>query len=148
MNMKNKTSSEQVASHMKEQRECYKALLVKLEDQKKAIDRYDESKLLAIIGEKSDLIDVSQKLEKKIASVLKGIPEVQRKKVIQETGVLRGQIEGLLKKLIALEAVCEEGLNNQKQQVYEQIKDLEKKQKLLKKYGDSGKSMSLFSRNV
>lgn len=133
---------------MKEQKECYKALLLKLGDQKKAIDRYNESRLLAIIEEKKGLIDISQKLEKKISSILNGIPEIHRKKVIQETGALRGQIEGILKKLIVLEAACEEGLNNQKQQIYEQIKDLEKKQKLLKKYGDSGKSTSIFSRNA
>lgn len=145
MNMKNNTPLEMVTSYLQEQKKCYDLLLGKLEEQKNAIDRTDETRLMAIIKEKDLLIETTQKLEEKIGGVFERISESERKRLVEETLALRGQIESILKKLVALETACEEILNIEKIYTRNQIKELQQKKNVFKGYGRPGGDTSWFS---
>ena len=133
--MKDKAVLELLASYMREQGKCYDALLIKLEEQKKAIVRTDDARLKAIIEEKGDLIAVTHKLEEKVGGVLKALSEGERNRAIEETALLRGQLENSLKRLIALETACEDILNIEKIHTHNLIKELQQKKNVVKGYG-------------
>ena len=146
--MKNTSPLDQVTSGLLEQQKCYDLILEKMEEQKKAIGLADEKRLLAIIAENDALIVATQKQEEKIRSVFKDISEDERNNIIKATATLREQIEIILKKLIALEKACEEKLNDEKAHIHEQIKALQQKTGVLKKYGKPGEEMSWFSKKA
>lgn len=146
--MKNKTPLEEIVSCLQEQQKCYDALLEKLEDQKKAIGLADETRLLAIIAEKDVLIGTTRKLEEKVAATFKGVPEAGRNNILKATAQSRDRIDTVLKKLIALENACEETLNKEKTRIHEQIKELQQKNSVLKRYGKPGEGTSWFSKKA
>lgn len=143
--MKNETPLKLVTSYLQEQKKCYDMLLIKLEDQKKAIMRTDEARLMAVIEEKDVLINDTQRLEEKIGAVFKGVSENEREQLIEKTGVLRRQIENSLKELIALEAACQDVLNIEKIYTRNQIKELQQKKNVFKGYEKPGEDTTRFS---
>ncbi len=146
--MKNKTVSDQVIFCLQEQLKCYGLLVEKMEEQEKVIALADERRLLAIMEENEVLIGSAGKLEEKIGSIFKGIPEAERNNIVKATAKLRGQIEACLKKLVALEKVCEEALNDEKSRIQAQIKELQQKKSVLGKYGKTGEGQSWFSKKA
>lgn len=146
--MKKTTPLDQVTSCLREQQKCYDLILEKMEEQKKVIGLADEKRLLAIIEENDVLIGATQKLEEQIRSVFKGMPEDERTNINKATANLRAKIEVSLRKLIVLENACEEELNDEKARIHEQIKALQQKKGVLKKYGKPGDGMSWFSKKA
>ena len=136
--MKDKTPFELITTYKREQCKCYDALLIKLEEQKKAIVNTNESRLMAIIEEKGGLIADSRKLEEKINGVLNELSAAERNKAIENVASLRGKIESSLKRLIALEAACEDILNIEKIHTQELIKELQQKKNVFRGYGKPG----------
>lgn len=143
--MKKTTPLDQVTSCLREQEKCYGLILAKMEEQKNIIGLADEKRLLAIIAENDVLIGAAQKLEEEIRAVFKGVSEGERTAINKATAKLREKIEASLRKLIALENACEEELNIEKARIHEQIKALQQKKGVLKKYGKPGDGMSWFS---
>lgn len=143
----NKRKSEIIQLLKRKQENCSR-LLQKVEDQTEAVNIQADSQVTRIIGDKEELIAELNETDQKIADLVKGLDEVTRKLLIGECEDLVHRIEGDLEKIIALETVCQEKLNQVKSEVVEKIVGLKNGQVLLKGYGVSPRIKPKISKNI
>ena len=147
MNQRAKDSS-QVLEWLKEERTGYGKLLFILEKQKEFADDYNESNLLGTIQEKERIMRQLHEVGRKIQQVVDMLPKNEHNRLIETTQAIRDEIESLLIRILALEAYCENTLEQLKSNLHGQVKSFRKNRTVLKGYGPSSLKRSSFSKNA
>ncbi len=113
-----------------------------------AVNIQADSQVTRIVGDKEELIAELNETDQKIADLVKGLDEATRKSLMGECEDLVHRIEDVLEKIIAMETVCQEKLNQVKSEVVEKIVGLKNGQVLLKGYGVSPRIKPKISKNI
>jgi hypothetical protein len=133
---------------LKQKQESCSRLLQKVEEQMELVNLQDESRLLGVVEAKETMVDQLNEIDRKIAEEVSSLNEATRKALVREGAELARCIENDLEKIIAIETVCQEKIDQVKTEVVEKIMELKKGQVLLKGYGVSPRVKSKISKNV
>lgn len=143
-----KSSKQLILNNLKEEQSCFKDLIVKLKEQKKAIEVEDEERVLQIIEEKNVLIEVFQKLEAEVETQLQSLSPGDIQGLAQEGEALKESIESLLETIIRMEEECEKEISSKMQEVGKKILKLQPGKKIGQGYGWHRKLRPMISRRV
>jgi flagellar biosynthesis/type III secretory pathway chaperone len=130
---------------LKKQKDCYTQLLEIARRQQKAINEKSDPGLLQALKDKNPILQTLQTLDEEVRPTLNSISDTDRQLMIQEGQGLKDEIAQTLEQLIEIEDACSKFLKDKKQDIFEQIKELQEYKKGLKGYGQSGGKSSHFS---
>jgi hypothetical protein len=133
---------------LKQKQESCSRLLQKVEEQMELVNLQDESRLTRVVEAKETMVDQLNEIDQKIAEEVSSLNEATRKSLVREGAELARCIENDLEKIIAIETVCQQKIDQVKTEVVEKIMGLKKGQVLLKGYGVSPRVKSKISKNV
>ena len=117
-----KKQNTEIKKLLKQKQEICARLLQKMAEQMDAVNNQDESRLIAIVEGKEQLITKLNDTDQKIIEIVRDLDEVARESLARKNGELGTRIESDLGKIIEQETVCQEKLNLQKSEVVEKIK--------------------------
>ena len=146
MNLKKQTQL--ILNNLEEEESCFSDLMIKLSEQKKAIESQNEERVLQIIKEKSALIEKFKNLENEVETHLQLLSPKDMEDLAQEGRVLKESIESLLEKIIRLEEECEKGISSKMQDIGKRILGLQKGKKIGEGYGRYQKIRPLISKKI
>ena len=146
MNFKNQKKL--ILNNLEVEESCFKDLMAKLKEQKKAIESQDEERVLQIILEKRSLIENFKQLEEKIEIQLQSLSPEDMKSLAQEGEVLKESLECLLENIICMEEECEKEVGFKMQEVEKRILGLQKGKKIGKGYGRYPKISPIISKKI
>ena len=146
MNFKN--SQQLIINNLKKEKSCFEDLIVKIGEQKKAIEDKDGERVLEIIKEKNGLITIFQNLEKEVAVQIKLLSQSDIKDLEKEGEWLKQSLEKLLETIVRMEDECEKDIGFKMQEIEKRIIGLQKGKKIGKGYGMALKSRPLISRKA
>ena len=127
---------------------CLKDLIKIIEEQKKAIEGKDETRVLKIIGEKNKIIETFHNFEDELNFLQDLSSPEDIKDLAQEGKILKISLEKLLETIISMEEECENKISLNMQEVEKKILKLQEGKKIGKGYGRFLKNRPLFSRKV
>ena len=95
--MNTKQTKQLILSSLKKEESCLKDLIVKIDEQKKEIEKKDESRVLEIIEEKNALIEIFKNLEEEVETQLQLLSQREIEGLVEEGETIKTSIEKLLK---------------------------------------------------
>ena len=146
MNFKN--SQQLIINNLKKEKSCFEDLIVKIGEQKKAIEDKDGDRVLEIIKEKNVLIEVFQNIEEEVAIQIKILSKDDIQSLEQEEKSLKQSLEKLLETIVSMEDECEKDIGLKMQEIEKRIIGLQEGKKIGKGYGMALKSRPLISRKA
>ena len=146
MNFKN--SKQLIINNLKKQKSCFEDLIVKIGEQKKAIEDKDGERVLEIIKEKNVLIEVFQNIEEEVAAQIKILSKADIQSLEKEEKSLKQSLEKLLETIVSMEDECEKDIGLKMQEIEKRIIGLQEGKKIGKGYGMALKSRPLISRKA
>ena len=146
MNLKN--SKQLIINNLKKEKSCFEDLIIKIGEQKKAIEDKDGERVLEIIKKKNILIEIFRNIEEEVATQIKLLSQDDIQDLEKEGELLKQSLEKLLETIISMEDECEKGISFKMQEIEEKIIGLQKGKKIGKGYGMALKSRPLISRKV
>ena len=146
MNLKN--SKQLIINNVQKEKSCFEDLIIKIGEQKKAIEDKDGERVLKIIKEKNILIAVFQNIEKEVAIQIKLLSQDDIQSLEKEGEPLKQSLEKLLETIVSMEDECEKDIGLKMQAIEKRIIGLQKGKKIGKGYGMALKSRPLISRKA
>ena len=146
MNFKN--SKQLIINNLKKEKSCLEDLIVKIGEQKKAIEDKDAERVLEIIKEKNVLIEVFQNIEEEVAAQIKILSKADIQSLEKEEKSLKQSLEKLLETIVSMEDECEKDIGLKMQEIEKRIIGLQEGKKIGKGYGMALKSRPLISRKA
>ena len=146
MNLKN--SKQLIINNLKKEKSCFEDLIVKIGEQKKAIEDKDEERVLEIIKKKNILIEIFQNIEEEVATQVKLLSQDDIQGLEKEGELLKQSLEKLLETIVSMEDECEKDIGFKMQEIEKKIIGLQKGKKIGKGYGMALKSRPLISRKA
>ena len=146
MNFKN--SQQLIINNLKKEKSCFEDLIVKIGEQKKAIEDKDGERVLEIIKKKNVLIEIFQNIEEEVAVQIKLLSQDDILSLEKEGESLKQSLEKLLETIVSMEDECEKDIGLKMQAIEKRIIGLQKGKKIGKGYGMALKSSPLISRKV
>jgi hypothetical protein len=146
MNFKN--SKQLIINNLKKEKSCFEDLIVKIGEQKKAIEDKDAERVLEIIKEKNVLIEVFQNIEEEVAAQIKILSKADIQSLEKEEKSLKQSLEKLLETIVSMEDECEKDIGLKMQEIEKRIIGLQEGKKIGKGYGMALKSRPLISRKA
>ena len=146
MNLKN--SKQSIINNLKKEKSCFEDLVIKIGEQKKAIEDKDGERVLEIIKEKNILIEMFQNIEEEVAIQIKLLSQDDIQDLENEGELLKQSLEKLLKTIVSMEDECEKDIGFKMQEIEKRIIGLQKGKKIGKGYGMALKSRPLISRKA
>lgn len=143
-----KNPKQLILNNLEKEKSCFKDLMVKLREQKKAIENQDENRVVQVIEEKRALIDDFKNLEEEVETQLQLLSPKDIEGLAQEGEVLKESLESLLEAIIRMEEECEEGIGSKMREVEKRILELQKGKKIGKGYGRYPKIRPLISKKI
>ena len=137
-----------ILDSLKKEESCFKDLIDKIGEQKKAIEDKDEVRVLAIIEEKNTIIEIFHNLEGEVSARQQSLPPEEIQSLEQEGETLKTSLEKLLETIIRMEEECETKIGIKMKEVEKSIFGLQKGKKIGKGYGGFLKNRPLISRKV
>ena len=146
--MNTKQTKQLILSSLKKGESCLKGLIVKIDEQKKEIEKKDESRVLEIIEEKNALIEIFKNLEEEVETQLQLLSQREIEGLVEEGETIKTSIEKLLKTIVSLEEECENEIGLKMKEIEKTIFGLQNGKKIGKGYGAFLKKRPLISRKV
>jgi len=146
MNLKN--SKQLIINNLKKEKSCFEDLIVKIGEQKKAIEDKDGERVLEIIKKKNILIEIFQNIEEEVATQVKLLSQDDIEGLEKEGELLKQSLEKLLETIVSMEDECEKDIGFKMQEIEKKIIGLQKGKKIGKGYGMALKSRPLISRKA
>ena len=146
MNFKN--SQQLIINNLKKEKSCFEDLIVKIGEQKKAIEDKDGERVLEIIKEKNVFIEIFQNIEEEVATQIKLLSQDDVQSLEKEGKSLKQSLKKLLETIVSMEDECEKDISFKMQEIEKRIIGLQKGKKIGKGYGMALKSRPLISRKV
>ena len=146
MNLKN--SKQLIINNLKKEKSCFEDLIIKIGEQKKAIEDKDGERVLEVIKEKNILIAVFQNIEEEVAIQIKLLSQRDIQGLEKEGELLKQSLEKLLETIVSMEDECEKDIGFKMQEIEKKIIGLQKGKKIGKGYGMALKSRPLISRKA
>ena len=146
--MNTKQTKQLILSSLKKEESCLKDLIVKIDEQKKEIEKKDESRVLEIIEEKNALIEIFKNLEEEVETQLQLLSQREIEGLVEEGETIKTSIEKLLKTIVSMEEECENEIGLEMKGIEKRIFGLQKGKKIGKGYGAFLKKRPLISRKV
>ena len=146
--MNTKQTKQLILSSLKKEESCLKDLIVKIDEQKKEIEKKDESRVLEIIEEKNALIEIFKNLEEEVETQLQLLSQREIEGLVEEGETIKTSIEKLLKTIVNMEEECENEIGIKMKEIEKTIFELQKGKKIGKGYGAFLKKRPLISRKV
>ena len=146
MNFKN--SQQLIINNLKKEKSCLEDLIVKIGEQKKAIEDKDEDRVLKIIKEKNVHIEIFQIIEEEVAIQIKLLSQNDFQSLEKEGKSLKQSLEKLLETIVSMEDECEKDIGLKMQEIEKRIIGLQEGKKIGKGYGMALKSRPLISRKA
>ena len=146
--MNTKQTKQLILSSLKKEESCLKGLIVKIDEQKKEIEKKDESRVLEIIEEKNALMEIFKNLEEEVETQLQLLSQREIEGLVEEGETIKTSIEKLLKTIVSMEEECENEIGLKMKEIGKTIFGLQKGKKISKGYGGVFKNRPLISRKV
>jgi hypothetical protein len=146
MNLKN--SQQLIINNLKKEKSCFEDLIIKIGEQKKAIEDKDGERVLEVIKKKNILIEIFQNIEKEVAIQIKLLSKDDIQSLEKEGEPLKQSLEKLLETIVSMEDECEKDIGLKMQEIEKRIVGLQKGKKIGKEYGMALKSRPLISRKA
>ena len=146
--MNTKQTKQLILSSLKKEESCLKDLIVKIDEQKKEIEKKDESRVLEIIEEKNALIEIFKNLEEEVETQLQLLSQREIEGLVEEGETIKTSIEKRLKTIVSMEEECENEIGLKMKEIEKTIFELQKGKKFSKGYGGVFKNRPLISRKV
>ena len=146
--MKLKNSKQLIINNLKKEKSCFEDLVIKIGEQKKAIEDKDGERVLEIIKEKNILIEMFQNIEEEVAIQIKLLSQDDIQDLENEGELLKQSLEKLLETIVSMEDECEKDIGFKMQEIEKRIIGLQKGKKIGKGYGMALKSRPLISRKA
>ena len=143
-----KKTKQLILDNLKEEESCFKDLIDKIGEQKKAIEDKDEVRVLKIIEEKNTIIEIFHNLEGQVSARHQSLPPEEIQSLEQEGETLKTSLEKLLETIIHMEEECEAEIGLKMKEVEKRIFGLQKGKRIGKGYGGFLKNRPLISRKV
>ena len=137
-----------ILDSLKKEETCFKDLIDKIGEQKKAIEDKDEVRVLEIIEEKNAIIEIFHSHEGEVNIRQQSLPREEIQNLEQEGKFLKASLEKLLETIIRMEEECETEIGIKMKEVEKRISGLQKGKKISKGYGGFLKNRPLISRKV
>ena len=146
MNFKN--SQQLIINNLKKEKSCFEDLIIKIGEQKKAIEDKDGERVLEIIKKKNILIEIFRNIEEEVATQIKLLSQDDIQSLEKEGKSLKQSLEKPLETIVSMEDECEKDIGFKMQEIEKKIIGLQKGKKIGKGYGMALKSRPLISRKV
>ena len=146
--MNTKQTKQLILSSLKKEESCLKDLIVKIDEQKKEIEKKDESRVLEIIEEKNALMEIFKNLEEEVETQLQLLSQREIEGLVEEGETIKTSIEKLLKTIVSMEEECENEIGLKMKEIEKTIFGLQNGKKIGKGYGAFLKKRPLISRKV
>ena len=143
-----KNPKQLILNNLEKEKSCFKDLMEKLKEQKKAIENQDENRVAQVIEEKSPLIENFKKIEEEIETQLQLLSHKEIEGLAQEGEVLKESLKSQLEAIIRMEEECEEEIGSKMREVEKRILGLQKGKKIGKGYGRYLKIRPLISKKI
>ena len=143
-----KKTKQLILDSLKKEETCFKDLIDKIGEQKKAIEDKDEVRVLKIIEEKNAIIEIFHSHEGEVNIRQQSLPREEIQNLEQEGKFLKASLEKLLETIIRMEEECETEVGIKMKEVEKRISGLQKGKKISKGYGDFLKNRPLISRKI
>jgi len=137
-----------ILDSLKKEETCFKDLIDKIGEQKKAIEDKDEVRVLEIIEEKNTIIEIFHSHEGEVNIRQQSLPREEIESLEQEGKFLKASLEKLLETIIRMEEECETEIGIKMKEVEKRISGLQKGKKISKGYGGFLKNRPLISRKI
>jgi len=137
-----------ILDSLKKEETCFKDLIDKIGEQKKAIEDKDEVRVLKIIEEKNAIIEIFHSHEGEVNIRQQSLPREEIQNLEQEGKFLKASLEKLLETIIRMEEECETEVGIKMKEVEKRISGLQKGKKISKGYGGFLKNRPLISRKI
>ena len=137
-----------ILDSLKKEESCFKDLIDKIGEQKKAIEDKDEVRVLEIIEEKNTIIEIFHSHEGEVNIRQQSLPREEIQNLEQEGKFLKASLEKLLETIIRMEEECETEIGIKMKEVEKRISGLQKGKKISKGYGGFLKNRPLISRKI
>ena len=146
--MNTKQTKQLILSSLKKEESCLKGLIVKIDEQKKEIEKKDEGRVIEIIEEKNALIEIFKNLEEEVETQLQLLSQREIEGLVEEGETIKTSIEKRLKTIVSMEEECENEIGLKMKEIGKTIFGLQKGKKIGKGYGAFLKKRPLISRKV
>jgi hypothetical protein len=143
-----KKTKQLILDSLKKEETCFKDLIDKIGEQKKAIEDKDEVRVLKIIEEKNAIIEIFHSHEGEVNIRQQSLPREEIQNLEQEGKFLKASLEKLLETIIRMEEECETEVGVKMKEVEKRISGLQKGKKISKGYGGFLKNRPLISRKI
>ena len=143
-----KKTKQLILDSLKKEETCFKDLIDKIGEQKKAIEDKDEVRVLKIIEEKNAIIEIFHSHEGEVNIRQQSLPREEIQNLEQEGKFLKASLEKLLETIIRMEEECETEVGIKMKEVEKRISGLQKGKKISKGYGGFLKNRPLISRKI
>ena len=143
-----KKTKQLILDSLKKEESCFKDLIGKIGEQKKAIEGKDEVRVLEIIKEKNTIIEIFHNLEGEVSALQQLLPPEEIQSLEQEGETLKTSLEKLLETILRMEEECETEIGLKMKEVEKSIFGLQKGKKIGKRYGSFLKNRPIISRKV
>ena len=137
-----------ILDSLKKEESCFKDLIGKIGEQKKAIEGKDEVRVLEIIEEKNTIIEIFHNLEGEVSARQQLLPPEEIQSLEQEGETLKTSLKKLLETILCMEEECETEIGLKMKEVEKSIFGLQKGKKIGKRYGSFLKNRPIISRKV
>ena len=143
-----KKTKQLILDSLKKEESCFKDLIGKIGEQKKAIEGKDEVRVLEIIKEKNTIIETFHDLEGEVSARQQLLPPKEIQSLEKEGETLKTSLGKLLKTIIRMEEECETEIGLKMKEIEKRIFGLQKGKKIGKGYGGFLKNRPIISRKV
>jgi len=143
-----KKTKQLILDSLKKEESCFKDLIGKIGEQKKAIEGKDEVRVLEIIEEKNTIIEIFHNHEGEVNARQQSLPPEEIQSLEQEGEALKTSLEKLLETILRMEEECEAEIGLKMKEVEKRIFGLQKGKKIGKGYGGFLKNRPIISRKV
>ena len=130
-----KKTKQLILGSLKKEESCFKDLIGKIGEQKKAIEGKDEMRVLEIIEEKNTIIEIFHNLEGEVNARQQSLLPEEIQSLEKEGETLKISLEKLLKTILRMEEECEAEIGLKMKEVEKRIFGLQKGKKIGKGYG-------------
>ena len=146
--MERKKTKELILDNLKKEESCFKDLVNKIEEQKRAIEDKDDLRILKIIEEKNIIIKAFHNLESEVNVQIQSLSLEETQSLKQEETTLMISLEKLIETIIRMEEECAISISRDMKEVEKRIFGLQKGKKISKGYGSFLKNRPLISRKI
>ena len=146
--MEIKKTKQLILDNLKKEESCFKDLVNKIEEQKRAIEDKDDLRILKIIEEKNIIIKAFHNLESEVNVRLQSLSLEETQSLKQEETTLMISLEKLIETIIRMEEECAISISRDMKEVEKRIFGIQKGKKISKGYGSFLKNRPLISRKI